>query len=147
MINLTPEDVRLKATARSKIDAIRQVGEVLVSRGRIQPGYIDSMLGRETQANTYLGNSIAIPHGQPAQRDLIETTGIAVLQLPAGVEWNPGEVVRLVVGIAAKSDEHLQILTNLTHVLDDPAAVEILVNTTDARVICDRLTGQSTAGK
>ncbi|MGF1520209.1 MAG: phosphoenolpyruvate--protein phosphotransferase [Nodosilinea sp.] len=143
MINLTPQDVRLKATAYSKDDAIRQVGEVLVANGRIQPGYVESMLAREGQANTYLGNSIAIPHGQPAQRDLIETTGIAVLQIPAGVEWNPGEVVRLVVGIAAKSDEHLQILTNLTHVLDDSAAVQALVETDDAQVICDRLTGKS----
>ncbi|MBE9160020.1 phosphoenolpyruvate--protein phosphotransferase [Nodosilinea sp. LEGE 06152] len=143
MINLTPEDVRLKTTARSKEDAIRQVGELLVANGRIQPGYVDSMLARETQANTYLGNSIAIPHGQPAKRDLIVTTGIAVLQIPAGVEWSPGEVVRLVVGIAAKSDEHLQILTNLTHVLDDPAAVQALVETDDAQVICDRLTGKS----
>ncbi|MEA5451659.1 phosphoenolpyruvate--protein phosphotransferase [Leptolyngbya sp. CCNP1308] len=147
MINLTPQDVRLKATARSKEDAIRQAGELLVASGRIQAGYVDSMLARETQANTYLGNSIAIPHGQPAKRDLIVTTGIAVLQIPAGVEWNPGEVVRLVVGIAAKSDEHLQILTNLTHVLDDPAAVQALVETEDAQVICDRLTGQSTAIK
>lgn len=146
MINLTPEDVRLKATAHSKAEAIRQAGELLVKRGRIQPDYVDSMLARETQANTYLGNSIAIPHGQPAQRDLIVTTGIAVLQIPAGVEWNPGEVVRLVVGIAAKSDEHLQILTNLTHVLDDPAAVRALVETEDAQVICDRLTGQSAPG-
>ncbi len=143
MINLTPQDVRLKVTARSKADAIHQVGDLLVANGRIQPDYVDSMLAREGQANTYLGNGIAIPHGQPAQRDLIETTGIAVLQLSAGVEWNPGEMVRLVVGIAAKSDEHLQILTNLTHVLDDPAAVQALAETEDARVICDRLTGKS----
>ncbi|MGB3201446.1 MAG: phosphoenolpyruvate--protein phosphotransferase [Nodosilinea sp.] len=143
MINLTPEDVRLKAIAPSKVDAIRQAGDLLVANGRIQPGYVDSMLARETQANTYLGNSIAIPHGQPAQRDLIVTTGIAVVQIPDGVEWNSGETVRLVVGIAAKSDEHLQILTNLTHVLDDPAAVQQLVETDDPQVIIDRLTGKS----
>jgi mannitol/fructose-specific phosphotransferase system IIA component len=121
MIDLKPEEIQLKATASSKEDAIRQAGQLLVDSGHIQAGYINSMLARETQANTYLGNGIAIPHGQPPQRDLILQTGIAVLQLPDGVEWNPGEVVRLVVGIAAKSDEHLQILTNLTHVLDDPA--------------------------
>lgn len=145
MINLTPEDVRLNVTAPNKAEAIRLVGETLVANGRIQPGYIDSMLARETQANTYLGNGIAIPHGQPQQRDLIVTTGIAVLQIPAGVEWNPGEVVRLVVGIAAKSDEHLQILTNLTHVLDDPAAVDRLVATDNPQVIIDRLMGRATA--
>ncbi|MGB3310977.1 MAG: phosphoenolpyruvate--protein phosphotransferase [Nodosilinea sp.] len=146
MINLTPEDVRLKAIAPSKEDAIRQAGKLLVASGHIQPGYVDSMLARETQANTYLGNSIAIPHGQPAQRDLILTTGIAVVQIPGGVEWNPGEVVRLVVGIAARSDEHLQILTNLTHVLDDADAVQQLVETNDPQVIIDRLTGKSSSG-
>jgi len=54
-----------------------------------------------------LGNGIAIPHGQPQDRGLILETGIAVLQVPDGVEWNPGEIAHLVVGIAAKSDEHL----------------------------------------
>jgi len=63
-----------------------------------------------------------------------------VVQIPAGVEWNPGEIVHLVVGIAAKSDEHLQILTNLTHVLDDAAAVQQLSHTGDPELIVERLT-------
>jgi phosphoenolpyruvate-protein phosphotransferase len=141
MIELKPEDIQLKASARNKADAIRQTGQILVDSGHIQPDYVQSMLAREQQANTYLGNGIAIPHGQPPQRDLILQTGIAVLQLPHGVEWNPGEVVRLVVGIAAKSDEHLQILTNLTHVLDDPEAVSQLVATDNPQQIIQRLTG------
>lgn len=145
MINLNPNDIQLKAIARNKEGAIRQVGQLLVDGGHIQPGYINSMLARENQANTYLGNSISIPHGQPKDRELILNTGIAVLQVPDGVEWNPGEVVRLVVGIAAKSDEHLQILTNLTHVLDDPEAVNQLVETNDPQVIIHRLTGTGTA--
>jgi len=142
MINLTPGDIQLKARAHSKPEAIRLAGERLVATGHIQPGYVESMLAREAQANTYLGNGIAIPHGQPQQRELILSTGIAVVQLPAGVDWNPGETVRLVVAIAAKSDEHLQILTNLTHVLDDPATVERLVATDDPQLIIDRLMGQ-----
>lgn len=141
MVKLKSTNIRLKATAKNKDDAIRQAAQLLVESDHIQPGYVKSMLAREKQANTYLGNSIAIPHGQPQNRDMIITTGISVLQLPDGVEWNPGEVVRLVVGIAAKSDEHLQILTNLTHVLDDPAAVNQLVETDNPQVIIDRLTG------
>jgi phosphoenolpyruvate-protein phosphotransferase len=145
MIDLKPEEIQLKATASSKEDAIRQAGQLLVDSGHIQAGYINSMLARETQANTYLGNGIAIPHGQPKNRDMILTTGISVVQLPDGVEWNPGESVRLVVGIAARSDEHLQILTNLTHVLDDPAAVNQLVETDNPQFIINRLTGKESA--
>jgi phosphoenolpyruvate-protein phosphotransferase len=146
MIYLTPEDILLKAKANSKTEAIQLAGKKLVATGHIQAGYIESMLAREAQANTYLGNGIAIPHGQPQNREMILTTGIAVVQLPAGVEWNRGETVRLVVAIAAKSDEHLQILTNLTYVLDDPAAVDRLVATDDPQVIVDRLMGKAAAG-
>lgn len=140
MIRLGLEDVRLNAHASSKAEAIQQTGNLLVESGHIQPQYVDSMMAREQAANTYLGNGIAIPHGLPQDRDLILKTGISVTQVPEGVEWNPGETVYLIVGIAAKSDEHLQILTNLTHVLDDEAAVQRLSHTTDPQEIIERLT-------
>jgi phosphocarrier protein FPr len=130
-MELQANNVQLQAHARDKEDAIRQAGLLLVEGGFIEPGYVRSMLGREQQANTYLGNGIAIPHGMPADRDLIRRTGISVVQLPDGVEWNPGERVQLVVGIAARSDEHLRILANLTDVLDDPETARRLASTTD----------------
>ena len=140
MIHLGLEDVRLNAHVTSKAEAIQHAGKLLVASGHIQPKYVDSMLAREEAANTYLGNGIAIPHGLPKDRELILETGISVTQVPQGVEWNPGEMVYLVVGIAAKSDEHLQILTNLTHVLDDEAAVQRLSHTDDPQEIIERLT-------
>jgi multiphosphoryl transfer protein len=101
----------------------------LIENGNMKPGYITSMMEREKVAHTYLGNGIAIPHGLPNDRDLILETGISVVQIPNGVEWNPGEQVYLVVGIAAKSDEHLEILSNLTHVLDDEPTIQRLSQT------------------
>jgi multiphosphoryl transfer protein len=139
MIELQGTNVQLHAHARDKADAIRQAGLLLVESGFIEPGYIRSMLGREHEANTYLGNGIAIPHGLPADRELIRRTGISVVQLPDGVEWNPGERVHLVVGIAARSDEHLRILANLTDVLDDPEIAARLANTTQTAEIVDLL--------
>src|SRR5271165_2962720 len=97
MIQLTLKDIRLHARPRNKEEAIRAAGQVLVEAGNIAPGYIESMLGREQQANTYLGNGIAIPHGMPKDRELIHRTGVSVVQVPDGVEWNPGQTVRLVV--------------------------------------------------
>ncbi|HEY9700233.1 MAG TPA: phosphoenolpyruvate--protein phosphotransferase [Trichocoleus sp.] len=144
MLQLDQKSVKLGATATDKTDAIRQVGDLLVNTGRMQPEYVNSMMSREKVANTFLGNSIAIPHGLPNDRHLILDTGIAVLQLPNGVEWNPGEVVRLVVGIAAKSDEHLEVLANLTHILGDEAAVESLAHTTNSAEIIHSLTNGAT---
>ncbi|MCG8353900.1 MAG: phosphoenolpyruvate--protein phosphotransferase [Chloroflexales bacterium] len=139
MMQLTSANVQLNARAANKAEAIRQVGNVLVAGGYIAPDYIESMLGREQQANTYLGNGIAIPHGMGKDRHLIHKTGIAVLQVPDGVEWNPGETVNILVGIAAKSDEHLSILANLMEVLEDPAIAQHLARTNNPNEILTRL--------
>ncbi|MBD1849295.1 phosphoenolpyruvate--protein phosphotransferase [Leptolyngbya sp. FACHB-711] len=140
MLVLEKNGVKLGASVTNKADAIEQVGTLLVNTGHMKPGYVHSMMAREKVANTYLGNGIAIPHGLPQDRELIESTGIAVLQVPNGVEWNPGETVHLVIGIAAKSDEHLDILANLTQVLGDEEAVQQLAHTTEPIEIVQRLT-------
>jgi phosphocarrier protein FPr len=53
MIQLTPQNIRIGASAANKNEAIRAAGQVLVESGFIEPGYIESMIGREGQANTY----------------------------------------------------------------------------------------------
>ncbi|MFL6196793.1 MAG: phosphoenolpyruvate--protein phosphotransferase [Thermoanaerobaculia bacterium] len=139
MLQLDAANVRVGALAQSKEDAIRQVAGLLVSSGYIEPGYADSMLAREQVANTYLGHGIAIPHGLPRDRGLIKRTGIAVLQVPGGVEWQNGDPARIVVGIAARSDEHLAILGNLTGLLYDEELVRRLAATRDPGEIAQAL--------
>ncbi|EFL52622.1 phosphoenolpyruvate-protein phosphotransferase [Solidesulfovibrio fructosivorans JJ]] len=142
MIDFDKRSVLLGARVAGKHEAIEQVAGLLASCGNIDPGYAQSMLRRESVANTFLGNGIAIPHGLPQDRALIRKTGIAVLQTPEGVAWNPGETVYLVVGIAASSDEHIPILTNLTHVLDDPEIADRLAVTRDPEEIVAALRGE-----
>ncbi|MGC3988164.1 MAG: phosphoenolpyruvate--protein phosphotransferase [Chthoniobacteraceae bacterium] len=129
MIELTAENIRLGATAKTKEEAIRQAGGVLVEIGAITPVYVESMLGREEQANTFLGNGIAIPHGMQKDRAAIQRTAVSVVQFPGGVEWNPGQTVHLAFGIAALSDEHITVLSALTDVLDDFATAQRLATT------------------
>src|SRR5438309_9374633 len=131
MITIDERLIRLQARAADKQEAIRQAGQLLVDSGYIDAGYIASMLGREEVANTYLGNGITIPHGLPKDRDLIKRTGIAVVQVPGGVTWNADEKAQLVVGIAAKSDEHIEVLRRLTRVLGDKQQVLRLIQTKD----------------
>jgi phosphocarrier protein FPr len=145
-IALDARDVRLGEAPADKEEAIRLVASLLARSGHVDPAYAESMLGREKVANTYLGEGIAIPHGLLKDRDLIQRTGIAVVQVPGGLEWNPGERVRLVVGIAAASDEHLQILANLTQVLADEHEVDRLATTTDPTLVVERLTRSPDAG-
>lgn len=142
MITINERQILLQARAEDKQAAIFQAGQLLVESGCIEAGYIASMLNREKVANTYLGNGISIPHGMPADRDLIKQTGISVVQFPVGVSWNPGDTAHLIVGIAAKSDEHIEVLKRLTRVLGNKAEVDRLVQTTDPRDIIEALTGE-----
>lgn len=144
MIQLPAQLVRLGAQASGKEDAIRQLAALLSDAGRTDAAYVEGMLAREAQANTYLGSGIAIPHGTPETRHLIHSTAVAVLQVPAGVDWG-GETARLIVGIAAASDEHLDILRQLTRVLNDHALVERLSTTTDVSAVQAALGGAPAA--
>ncbi|HEY0834529.1 MAG TPA: HPr family phosphocarrier protein, partial [Azospirillum sp.] len=144
MLQLSETQVRLGLSAADKDEAIRLAGQAMVDSGLIEPGYIDSMLGRERVAATYLGSGIAIPHGLPEARDLVRRTGVVVVQFPRGVDWGGGEPARLVVGIAAKSDEHIAVLQRLTGVLGNPAEAERLGTTADPREVMAVLNG--TAG-
>src|SRR5215211_6353141 len=126
MTIVTLETVRLQARAHDKLDAIRQAGELLIQGGCVEPPYVNGMLAREQIMSTYLGNGVAIPHGQHENLAEVRRTGISVLQLPEGVEWEEGELAYLVIGIAANADEHVGVLANLAKVIEDPDAAEQL---------------------
>lgn len=145
MFTLETASIRLGASANDKADAIRQVGQLLLDTGKIHEGYIASMMKREEVTATFLGNGIAIPHGMRDDGDLIRETGLAVVQFPNGVEWNPGETVHVAVGIAARSDEHIRILANLTNVVMDEAAASRLACTRDAGEVAATLNGADAA--
>ncbi len=137
---LSPELVRLAAHPATKEAAICEAAQMLVAAGHIDAAYVDSMMRRETVANTWLGHGVTIPHGMIEDRALVRRNGLAILQVPEGVTWNDGETARLVVAIAAQSDAHIAILRRLTRLLQDEAALETLMTTADPRVVVAALT-------
>lgn len=133
---LSVERIQLNAVAIDRTDAIRQAGDLLVKSGCVTPEYVDGMLKREMTMSTYLGSGVAIPHGVYENKDHILQTGISVLQLPQGVEWDEdGEPVHLVIGIAASSDEHVGVLASLAEAVEDEAILNEMVHATDPDVI------------
>jgi len=135
MAILSKDRISLQASATDKADAIRKAGELLVNSGCVLPEYVDGMLAREQSMSTSLGNGVAIPHGIYENRDHILQTGISVLQLTDGVEWDEGEKVFMVIGIAASSDEHVGVLSNLADVIDDEENLAELLKTDDPDVV------------
>ena len=137
--------IRLGASAIDKSDAIRQAGELLVSSGCVEQPYVDGMLAREATMSTYLGNGVSIPHGEYESRSFIRKTGISVLQLRDGVEWEEGETAYLVIAIAASADEHVGVLANLAEAIEDEALTQRLITTTDPQFILATLENNSDA--
>lgn len=144
MAILTIDRIKLGITAEDKIDAIRKTGELLVKSGCVKPAYVQGMLNREQIMSTYLDNGVAIPHGQYENRNDILKTGISILQLRKGVVWEEDETAQLIVGIAAASDEHINILTALSEVVENEKIVNELIHTTDANLILSYLSKPQT---
>jgi mannitol/fructose-specific phosphotransferase system IIA component len=137
---LTPDLVQLGARAESKEDAIRQAGELLVRAGCVAPGYVAGMLARERTMSTYLGSGVAIPHGTFDEIALVHRTGISVLQVPAGIEWEDGERAYIVNGIAAQGDEQVEVLQRLAEVVEDAALTRSLIEAKVAAAVVECLT-------
>lgn len=131
--------VRTGGTPTDKASAIREVGELLLRAGYVDPPYVESMAEREKAADTFLGAGVSIPHGKVEDKGCVRHDGIAVLQVPAGVVWNPGQTAKLVVGIAARSDGHLAILKRLTRLIQDEEKIARLSATDNAAEIVSAL--------
>ncbi|MEQ4531265.1 MAG: PTS mannitol transporter subunit IICBA [Mixta sp.] len=144
LFKLSAENIFLGQHAASKEEAIRFAGEQLVKGGYVEPEYVDAMLEREKLTPTYLGESIAVPHGTVEAKDRVLKTGVVFCQYPQGVRFGEEEddIARLVIGIAARNNEHIQVITSLTNALDDESVIERLANTNSVQEVLELLTGQ-----
>lgn len=132
LFKLTEKDIFLGLTAQNKEEAIRFAGQKLVDNGYVKPVYIEAMLERERLTSTYLGESIAVPHGTIEAKESVINTGIVFCQYPSGVEFGEeaDDKAKIVIGIAARNNEHLDVIAKLTNALDDPNIIAKLSSTT-----------------
>ncbi|MDR9829353.1 PTS mannitol transporter subunit IICBA [Vibrio sp. FNV 38] len=142
-LTLTSDAVFLGLKATNKNEAIQFAGEQLVKLGNVAPQYVEGMFAREEMVSTYLGESIAVPHGTIEAKQYVQKTGIVFCQYPEGIQWGEDEddVAKMVIGIAAQGDEHNMVLMAVTNSLDDEEAVECLQNTTDTQDVLRILNG------
>ena len=124
---LYPENVKVGCKADTKENVIRQVGQMLVDSGYVNPSYVDAMVKREESFSTYMGNELALPHGVEEAKKEIKASGIAVMIFPEGTDWG-GETVKVVVGIAGVGEEHLQILSVIAEQSLEEGNMERIIN-------------------
>jgi mannitol PTS system EIIA component len=124
---LNQENILLNQQYSDKTEAIKATGQILVEKGYVEPTYIEAMLQREELSSTFMGNFVAIPHGTEDAKSAVLNSGLSVIQVPGGVDFGNGNTVKLLIGIAGKGDEHLEILSKIAIVLSEEENVEKLV--------------------
>lgn len=136
---LKKDNIILNQSFADKKEAITKVQEILEGSGYVDSGYLEGMLAREEEAPTHFGIGLAIPHGTAATKKEIKKSGLAVITVPQGVNWN-GENVKFIVGIAGVGDDHLSILANIANQVNSEEIVNRLVANEDKDEIYEILT-------
>ncbi|MQA99908.1 MAG: PTS sugar transporter subunit IIA [Actinobacteria bacterium] len=135
---LTMEAVRVGLRAASRSEAVQQAGELLVQIGAVEAEYVDAMHEREASLSSFVGEGFALPHGTDVSRKFIKRPAVAFLQYPEGIDWE-GEHVRACIAIAARSDEHTEVMARLAQILLDGEKAELLRSTADPQDVVDLL--------
>ena len=131
---LNEGNILLGLESESKEEAIIRAGELLFNNGYTKYEYIDSMLERENIISTYIGLGIAIPHGTESGKSKVEKAGIIVLQYPKGIKFGT-QTAYLLIAVAAKHDEHLEIISSIAKSLEDIELIEKIKTTTNPKDI------------
>ncbi|WP_430790606.1 PTS sugar transporter subunit IIA [Virgibacillus flavescens] len=125
---LSKESIQLNETLNNKEEAIRYTGGILVDNGYVEVAYVDKMLEREEMTSTFMGNHVAIPHGTDDAKSAVLHTGISVVTVPQGVDFGDGNIVKVLIGIAGKGDEHLEVLSKIAIVCSEEENIDKIVN-------------------
>lgn len=131
---LLKENILTNMSEANKIDVIKEIGKRFIEGGYAEEAYLTGMLEKETVFNTNIGNQIAIPHGVESSRQFIKKSGIVVMTFPEGTDWGDGERVKVVVGIAGKGQEHMDILEKIAVSLSEPEEVEAFVKSSQDEI-------------
>lgn len=138
--------IQVKANFTDSHDAINTLVEKLYQQNKItdKAAFIESVLFRESEGPTALGEGLAIPHGKS---DTVKEAAFAVATLDKPIRWNgiDGEedvnlIFLLAIPTAQAGTTHMQLLTQLTTTLVDDEVREAVVNATTAEALIHILT-------
>ena len=129
--NVLPlENIVITNDIKTREQALEVINEHFVKGGYTTPRYLAGMIAKEKEFNTNIGNGLAIPHGSFDYKDEILKTGLVILVCKNGIRWNDEEV-KLIIGIASKGDEHLEILSKLATEFETQEKVDEFISLDD----------------
>lgn len=135
------EMVNLEMSAADKVDAIRQLAQLVVDAGR---GTDVEQIVKDVLARDEMGTpqveGVAIPH---ARTSGVSIASVAVARLNSGVEFDPEEglatTLFMILVPDSASDEHIVILSGLARRLMNPEFTDFLRNANSAEELASVL--------
>jgi len=124
---LTAEGIFLDQKVNSRREAVELCGKKLLELGAIKEPYIDLMWEREQILSSFVGESVAIPHGTEESRKYVNFAQLVFIRYVKPIIWE-GEEVNITVGIASANNEHVDILASLAEILLDDEKKTLLLN-------------------
>jgi len=132
MLDFSADNIFLSCRAASKNSALQLIADSLQQSGYVKPGFYQALVAREKSVSTYIGAGVAMPHCAKESIDLVVNTGFQIFQFPAGVSWGQGKVAFIVVAVAAREHEHIDVLSQLADLLGDELKTTLLARATSA---------------
>lgn len=138
---LLKSNIKVNCEHCTSDEAIARVGQDLFKSGYVEEKYIEGMFERDHSLSVFMGNKMALPHGEYDYKKNILKSGIVVHVYPQAIDWH-GEDVNLVIGLAGIGEEHMQILANIAGVFGDMDEVEKVIKEQDVEYIYEILTAE-----
>lgn len=133
-MSVLPEapEILLGRAFASKQELIQAIGDIMVTRGEVTPGYVEGMLRKEETSSTWVMDGVAMPHGTNDVKSAVLRNSVVLVQLREGIDWGGGRKVHLVIGVAGRGDDqHVRLLGAIARVLQDGRLVARLKTTND----------------
>jgi len=139
---LNEDNIILNVDSESVTEAIERVGNLLVKNAYVEEEYIEGMKKRNEDITTYIGNGVAIPHGMNEYVKYIKRSGIVIAQYKNGVDFGEGNIAYIVIGIAGKNDDHINILSKIALACQSEEDVTKLINSKEKNEIISLIMDQ-----
>ena len=141
---LSEDSIILELASTAKEDIIREMVDFLVARGRIKDrdAALKAVLDRESKMSTGMQHGIAIPHGKT---DTVDKLVTALALKKDGVDFGsmdgkPSQIFIMTISSVSRTGPHIQFLSEISQVLNDPEKREALLKATTPSQVIDVLT-------
>lgn len=148
---LVKDCIKLNLNAKSKIEVIDELVDVLYNAGRLnnKDEFRKTILNREEQSSTGLEEGIAIPHGKSSS---VKIPTVAFGLSEEGIDYDsldgePSKLFFMIAAPADATDSHIETLSQLTSLLLDDDIREQLLKVKTEQEVLDILLKEDNVGE